>query len=134
MGIADMFGFGGFGGDNGGGGGGGGSSGSKAGGGFIDLSTSSNATTANYTSTENIADAYNETSNLAHNISGSANSYNVYSFGEPGGGNSLLDQIGLPLREGIPSVDSATGASKWLLLAGLAAAGLALWLYLRRKH
>lgn len=139
--LGDIFGGGGgglLGMFGGGGGGGGGGSSAGSGGGLLDFSTASSATTANLTATETAADSYNETSNLAHNISGSANTYNVYRIGTGDNGN-LAEDFGLGLGDNLnplPSSATATPGNKkkFLVIAGLAVlAGVLWWLFFRRK-
>lgn len=131
--LGDIFGGGMFGGFMGGGGGGGGAS---AGGGLVDLSTASNAQTSNLTATETAADSYNQTSNLAHNISGSANTYNVYKIGS-GEDGGLADDFGLPLTDQLtPMPGSARPSDKkktLYLIAGLALLAGLVWWWFKRK-
>jgi hypothetical protein len=95
---------------------------------------STNTATYNTTTTQQVSDAYNSTSNVAHNVSGSGNTYNAYSFGAGGeNAESLLNSFAVPYGT------TATGTSQTSLLkvlaipAVLVAVMFSLWLYFRKR-
>jgi hypothetical protein len=98
--------------------------------GFLDWGDKSSSTsyTSNYRYT---TDSYNSTSNVAHNISGSGNVYNVYKIGSDDRGGSLADEFAVPLANELPELGKTSPKKKgntWLWVAGAAAVVVVLFI------